>query len=128
MTPFNSIYAMWLTNNNFVDWRRNQYGESLVRTPSYEPCPSQCIKDSLKELRAAMARPDFIPPPLREILPPTDDVAKSPMSDDEYSSTNLPRAPFPLLNARFLNCGPKDTRWDTLSFVIVTGCVSGVVF
>ncbi|XP_021965831.1 DENN domain-containing protein 5B isoform X2 [Folsomia candida] len=72
---------------------RDQFGESLVRTPSYEPCVS--IKESVKELGVQFQRPDFIAPPIREILPDTMAV---------YGDS------FPVLNGRYLNCGPKDTR------------------
>lgn len=87
---------------------RADMGESLVRTPSYERCTS--VKSAQNQLEEAFKRVDFTVPPVEEILPEVPPLA------DPTS--------FPTLNTKYLNCGPKDTRFVFYYFFIYkTLCV-----
>ncbi len=96
-----------------------------MRTPSYEPCLS--IKEALKDLTTKFGgRPDFIPPPIKEILPSHPHHSSLSTKEDEdlenkenndkddphhqnQQHHHIPTT-WPQLNGRYLNCGPKDTR------------------
>lgn len=70
---------------------RQRYGESLVRTPCYEPCST--INDSQRLLEKRLASVDTDIPPPRELL-------------TNYATRNV-KAGFPLLDVILLNQEPS---------------------
>ncbi|CAG7734875.1 unnamed protein product [Allacma fusca] len=74
---------------------RSLYGESLVRTPSYEPCST--IKETEQTLEKRFLNPDFIAPSVAEV-------------SNEKIIYDISPGSFPILNVTLLNMSPTDTR------------------
>ncbi|CAL8078926.1 unnamed protein product [Orchesella dallaii] len=75
---------------------RSEFGDSLVRTPSYEPCST--IKETEQMLTKRFLSPDFVAPPVLEC------------SNEPKTSYQVPQGGFPILNHMLLNISPTDTR------------------
>ena len=75
---------------------RSLYGESLVRTPSYEPCST--ISETEQTIEKRFLNPDFIAPAVVEV-------------SNEKIIYDIAPGCFPILNTTILNMGPTDTRF-----------------